>query len=221
MANTITNPQIESYVESHTSQGPKYLHEIAERTHIDLGERARMLTGHVEGRFLKFLVSMLKPEKILEIGCFTGYSALCMAEGLSKNGRITTCDISEEHAQIAKSNFQASQYADQINLILGPALITLETLEGPYDFIFVDADKENYLRYYETVLPLLSKNGIIAFDNVLWSGQVLQVEDQTEETKAIQELNDYLIKDDRIECVMLPVRDGITLIRSKGSTDRL
>tara|TARA_B100000029_G_scaffold484672_2_gene537153 strand:+ start:12968 stop:13462 length:495 start_codon:yes stop_codon:yes gene_type:complete len=164
---------------------------------------------------------MLKPEKILEIGCFTGYSALCMAEGLPKNGQITTCDISEEHAQIAQSNFQASQYANQINLILGPALTTLENLKGPYDFIFVDADKENYLRYYETVLPLLSENGVIAFDNVLWSGQVLQAEDQTEETKAIRELNEHLIKDDRIECVMLPVRDGITLIRSKGSSDRL
>lgn len=216
MANAITNPQIESYVEYHTSQEPRYLHEIAERTRKDLGERARMLTGHVEGRFLKFLVCMLKPKRILEIGCFTGYSALCMAEGMSKNGQITTCDISEEHAKIAKSNFEASQYANQINLILGPALITLETLAGPYDFVFVDADKENYLRYYETVLPLLSENGIIAFDNVLWSGQVLYTEDQTEETKAIQELNNYLIKDDRIECVMLPVRDGITLIRSKG-----
>lgn len=216
MANEITNTLIEKYIELHTSQEPEHLKKIVEETELHLGDRARMLTGHVEGRFLKFLVSILQPEHILEIGCFTGYSALSMAEALPEKGHITTCDIDEEHANIATANFANSMYANRISLVKGPALTTLKLLQGPYDFVFIDADKENYLNYYKAVLPLLSQNGIIIFDNVLWSGRVLHLEDQSPETSAIRALNNYLANDSSIECVMLPIRDGITLVQRKN-----
>ena len=208
----LVRPDIEAYAEAHTTPEPEQLQDVAGATQ-ELGDRARMLTGRLEGRMLKMLVAMLRPERVLEIGCFTGYSALSMAEALPPGGRLVTCEVSEEHAAIARRHFAASPYGDRIELRFGPALETVEALDGPFGFVFVDADKSNYLNYYEAVLPKLAPDGVIAFDNVLWSGQVLDERDTSADPVALKELNNALVADSRVECVMLPVRDGVTLVR--------
>ena len=207
---------IEDYASARTTPEPHLLQQIAEETQA-LGSRAGMLTGRTEGRLLNFLVRLVRPRQVLEIGCFTGYSALSMAEALPDGGRLYTCEISEEHAGIAQKNFDRSPYGDRIELRLGPARDTIASLDGPFGFVFVDADKGNYPDYYEAVLPKLADGGLIAFDNVLWSGRVLDDEDETTDTKAIRALNEKLARDDRIECVMLTVRDGLTLVRRRDS----
>ena len=212
----LVRPDIEDYARARTTPEPHLLQQIAEETQA-LGSRAGMLTGRLEGRLLNFLVGLVRPRQVLEIGCFTGYSALSMAEALPDGGRLYTCEISEEHAAIAQKNFHRSPYGERIELCFGPALDTIASLDGPFGFVFVDADKGNYPAYYDAVLPKLADGGLIAFDNVLWSGRVLDDEDQTVDTKAIRALNERLAQDDRIECVMLTVRDGLTLVRRRAS----
>ena len=212
----IVRPDIEDYASARTTPEPEMLQQVARETEA-LGERARMLTGRLEGRLLNFLVGLVQPRQILEIGCFTGYSALSMAEALPEGGRLYTCEISREHAGIAQANFDRSPYGDRIELRLAPALDTIASLDGPFGFVFVDADKENYPAYYEAVLPKLAEGGLLAFDNVLWSGRILDDEDQTADTKAIRALNEQLARDDRVESVMLTVRDGLTLVRRRSS----
>ncbi len=212
----LVRPEIEDYAGASTTPEPELLQEVARQTEA-LGERARMLTGRLEGRLLNFLVGLVQPQQVLEIGCFTGYSALSMAEALPEGGRLYTCEISREHADIAQANFDRSPFGDRIQLCFGPALDTIASLEGPFGFVFVDADKSNYPRYYEAVLPKLAEGGLIAFDNVLWSGRVLDDEDDTDDTAAIRTLNARLAQDDRVEVVMLTVRDGLTLVRRRAS----
>ena len=212
----LVRPEIEDYASSSTTPEPELLQEVARETEA-LGERARMLTGRLEGRLLNFLVGLVRPQQVLEIGCFTGYSALSMAEALPEGGRLYTCEISREHADIAQANFDRSPFGDRINLCFGPALDTIANLDGPFGFVFVDADKSNYPRYYEAVLPKLAEGGLIAFDNVLWSGRVLDDDDDTDDTAAIRTLNARLAQDDRVEVVMLTVRDGLTLVRRRAS----
>lgn len=212
----LVRPEIEDYASASTTPEPALLQEVARETEA-LGERSRMLTGRLEGRLLNFLVGLIQPQQILEIGCFTGYSALSMAEALPEGGRLFTCEISREHAGIAQANFDRSPCGDRIQLCFGPALDTIASLDGPFGFVFVDADKANYPAYYEAVLPKLAEGGLIAFDNVLWSGRVLDGEDGTDDTEAIRTLNAQLAQDDRVECVMLTVRDGLTLVRRRGS----
>lgn len=212
----LVRPEIEDYATVSTTPEPELLQEVARRTEA-LGERARMLTGRLEGRLLNFLVGLVQPQQVLEIGCFTGYSALSMAEALPEGGRLYTCEISREHADIAQANFDRSPFGDRINLCFGPALDTIASLDGPFGFVFVDADKSNYPRYYEAVLPKLAEGGLIAFDNVLWSGRVLDDDDDTDDTAAIRTLNARLAQDDRVEVVMLTVRDGLTLVRRRAS----
>ena len=212
----LVRPEIEDYAGASTTPEPDLLQEVARQTEA-LGERARMLTGRLEGRLLNFLVGLVQPQQVLEIGCFTGYSALSMAEALPEGGRLYTCEISREHADIAQANFDRSPFGDRINLCFGPALDTIANLDGPFGFVFVDADKSNYPRYYEAVLPKLAEGGLIAFDNVLWSGRVLDDEDDTDDTAAIRTLNARLAQDDRVEVVMLTVRDGLTLVRRRTS----
>ena len=212
----LVRPDIEDYARASTTPEPHLLQQMAEETQA-LGSRAGMLTGRLEGRLLNFLVSLVRPRQVLEIGCFTGYSALSMAEALPDGGRLYTCEISEEHAAIAQKNFDRSSYGDRIELRLAPALETIASLDGPFGFVFVDADKGNYPEYYDAVLPKLADGGLIAFDNVLWSGRVLDGEDDTVDTRAIRALNEKLAHDDRIECVMLTVRDGLTLVRRRDS----
>ena len=212
----LVRPEIEDYAGASTTPEPDLLQEVARQTEA-LGERARMLTGRLEGRLLNFLVGLVQPQQVLEIGCFTGYSALSMAEALPEGGRLYTCEISREHADIAQANFDRSPFGDRINLCFGPALDTIASLDGPFGFVFVDADKSNYPRYYEAVLPKLAEGGLIAFDNVLWSGRVLDDDDDTDDTAAIRTLNARLAQDDRVEVVMLTVRDGLTLVRRRAS----
>lgn len=215
MANEeIIRRDIEEYAARHTTPVPSHLASVAAET-VALGDRASMLTGHVEGRMLKMLVGMLQPRCVLEIGCFTGYSALSMAEALPPGGKVITCEVDEEHAEMARKNFKNSPYQRRIDLRTGPALETIRQLEGPFDFVFIDADKGNYQKYYEAVLPLLGRNGVIAVDNVLWSGSVLDDSDESEDKRAIAAFNEFVARDDRVECVMLTVRDGVTLIRKK------
>ncbi|MDE2933537.1 MAG: class I SAM-dependent methyltransferase [Chloroflexota bacterium] len=212
----IVPAELEEYAAASTTPEPPLLQEVARKTEA-LGERARMLTGRLEGRLLNFLVGLIQPRQVLEIGCFTGYSALSMAEALPAGGKLYTCEISREHADIAQANFDASPVGDRIELRFGPALDTIAELDGPFGFVFVDADKANYPAYYEAVLPKLAEGGLIAFDNVLWSGRVLDDADQTADTKAIRALNEQLARDERVEVVMLTVRDGLTLVRRRAS----
>lgn len=208
----IVNPDIERYAEEHSSDEPAYFASIAEETHAATTS-PQMMVGKLEGRFLKMLVHMLQPQQVLEIGTFTGYSSLSMAEALPPGGLITTCEISEKHAAIAKRYIASTPYADRIAIRLGPALETIATLPGPFDLVFIDADKDNYLNYFEATLPKLSERGVIAVDNVLWSGAVLNPADTSPQSVAIRTFNDRVRQDQRVEGVMLPIRDGITLLR--------
>lgn len=171
----------------------------------------QMLTGTIEGRFLELLVFGTGAKRVLEIGTFTGYSALSMAAALPEGGHIHTCDIEPKHVEVAQRYIDESPHADKITIHLGPALDSLERLEGEFDLVFIDADKENYANYYEAVLPRLSERGLIAIDNTLWSGKVLDPQD--EDSRAIAELNDKLAADERVVAVQLTIRDGVTLIR--------
>jgi caffeoyl-CoA O-methyltransferase len=210
----IVDLAVEEYAVAHTTPEPAWFAALAEDT------RARttapgMMVGTLEGRFLTALVAMLRPTAVLEIGTFTGYSSLSMAEALPPGGRIVTCDISEEHVAIAREHIGASPYADRIEILLGPAQETVEGLPGPFDLVFIDADKGGYLGYYEAVLPKLAPNGVIAVDNVLWSGRVLDPDQGDADTVAIRAFNDHVAADSRVEVVMLTVRDGVSLIRRR------
>jgi caffeoyl-CoA O-methyltransferase len=173
----------------------------------------QMLTGTIEGRFLELLVHASGARRILEIGTFTGYSALSMAAALPDEGRIDTLDIEPRHAEVAQRYFDRSPHGSKITLHLGPAIETIGTLEGEFDLVFIDADKAGYDAYYEAVLPRLSARGLIAIDNTLWSGRVLDPED--EDTRRIAALNDKLAADERVVAVQLTVRDGVTLVRRR------
>jgi caffeoyl-CoA O-methyltransferase len=210
----IADPRIEQYAVAHTSAEPAYFTEIAARTRAETTAPG-MMVGTLEGRLLAALVAMQRPQRVLELGTFTGYSALSMAEALPPGGSIVTCDISEEHVAIARAHIEASPYADRIEIKVGPALDSIAALDGPFDFVFIDADKSNYLAYYEAILPKLSPTGVIAVDNVLWSGRLLDDTERDKDTNAIREFNDRIVADDRVEVVMLTVRDGLSLIRSR------
>jgi caffeoyl-CoA O-methyltransferase len=173
---------------------------------------------HEPGRFLELLVYASGARRVLELGTYSGYSALSMAAGLAPGGRIDTCEVEERHAEVARRYIEQSPYADRITVHLAPALETIEKLEGEFDFVFIDADKPNYVNYYEAVLPRLSERGFVAADNTLWSGHVLDESDQDEGTRAIRAFNDHVRRDERVTSVMLTVRDGVTLIRPKGGT---
>jgi caffeoyl-CoA O-methyltransferase len=174
-----------------------------------------MLTGTIEGRFLELLVHGLGARRVLELGTYSGYSALSMAAGLPEGGHIDTCEADEQHAAVARRYIERSPHADRISVHLGPALETIERLEGEFDFVFVDADKVNYLNYYEALLPRLAPGGLMAFDNTLWSGRVVDEEDDSAETRTMRELNDRLASDERVVAVQLSVRDGVTLVRRR------
>ncbi len=208
----ITDPVLEAYAEAHTTGPADHLLALAEETRATLSA-PQMMVGALEGRFLEMLVYALAPQWVLEIGTFSGYSSLSMAAGLPRGGRITTCELSPVHAAAARQHIAGSPYADRIEVLEGPALETVQKLEGPFDFVFIDADKTNYLAYYEAVLPKLAGGGLIAADNTLWSGRVVEEIDQSDDTRAIRAFNDAVVSDSRVVCVQLPVRDGVTLIR--------
>jgi len=203
---------IEEYAFDSTRAEPEYLAALAERTHAEM-EFSQMLTGRLEGRFLKLLVQLCRPQCVLEVGTFTGYSALSMAEGLPAGGRIVTCEMNPKARDMAQAAFDASPFADRIELRFGPALDTIAKLDGPVDFAFVDADKSNYEKYYEAILDRMPSGGVFVFDNMLWSGAVL--DPKTSDDHALAKLNAALATDDRVENVLLTVRDGVQLVVKK------
>jgi caffeoyl-CoA O-methyltransferase len=208
----VGDPKIDRYTEEHTTPPPELLQRLARETHEQL-ETPQMLTGTVEGRFLEMLVWASAPQLVLEIGTFSGYSALSMAVALPDGGRIVTCEISAEHAEFAQRHIDESPYADQIEIRLGPALDTIAGLDGPFDLVFIDADKTGYSDYFDATLPKLAPRGLIVIDNTLWSGGVLDPAEDDENTRALAALNDRLVQDDRVVTVQLPIRDGVTLVR--------
>ncbi len=210
----VVEPRIEEYAEEHTSPDGELFERLAEETRAKTSA-PQMMVGRIEGRFLAMLVRLRGARRILELGTFTGYSSISMASALPPGGSILTCDVDPEATAIARRYMDESGYGDRIEIRLGPALETLETLEtleGPFDLVFIDADKPNYRNYYEAALPLLAENGLIVIDNVLWSGRVLE-EDVDESTRAIKEFNEHVRTDPRVLSVMLTVRDGMTLVQ--------
>ena len=204
--------EIDAYAAAYTTRPTELLARLAEETKATLTS-PQMLTGAVEGRFLQFLVFATGAKRILELGTYSGYSSISMAAALPRGGHIDTCEIEEKNAAVAKRYIEEAGYSDRITVHLGPALETVERLEGEFDFVFIDADKPNYVAYYEAVLSRLSERGLIAADNTLWSGRVLDESDDSEGTVAIRAFNDHVNADERAVSVMLTVRDGITLIR--------
>jgi predicted O-methyltransferase YrrM len=215
----ITDPAAEEYARLHSSAEPPYLTQVMENTRAFSGSY-RMLTGHLEGRFLKMLVAISGARRILEIGTFTGYSALSMAEALPPDGRIVTCEIDERHADLARRHIAESAYADMIEVRVGPALDTIGSLDGAFDMVFIDADKPGYAAYYDAVLPRLSEHGFICIDNVLWSKRVLDTNENDASTAALRELNEKIAHDPRVEVVMVPIRDGVSIVRRVSSQAR-
>jgi caffeoyl-CoA O-methyltransferase len=211
---TIVPQKIEEYCLRHTTARDKLLRELEKYTNRHCAD-AQMLIGPHEGALLAMLVRLSGARHILEIGAFTGYSALCMAEALPAKGKLTTCEIKSEHADIACSFFARSPHGHKIKIHLGPAIETLAGLPASarFDFVFLDADKENYVNYYEAVLPRLRRGGLIVADNVLWSGRVLAPKKKSD--RAVVTFNTHVRRDARVECVMLPVRDGVSLIRKR------
>lgn len=208
----IVDPVLESYTEAHTTPPPLHLVAVAEETRATLSAPG-MMVGAVEGRFLEMLVFALGARQVLEIGTFSGYSALAMAAGLADGGHITTCELNPVHAAAAREHIARSPYADRIEVREGPALETIATLPGPFDLVFVDADKRSYPAYLEAVLPKLAPRGLLVADNTLWNGQVVDEADVSEDTVALRAFNDTLAEDPRVVCVQLSVRDGVTLVR--------
>ena len=206
--------QLDTYTCAHTSPESELLRKINRETHLEVLQ-PRMLSGHLQGRFLSMLSKMIQPHRILEIGTYTGYSALCLAEGLSSGGKLVTIDINEELAPKVQGYFNESGFSNQIEFVLGDALKVIPEIDENWDLVFIDADKLNYLNYYHLVLPLIPSGGYIIADNVLWSGKVIQDDKNDKDTVLIREFNDFVRNDQRVECVLLPIRDGLTLVRKK------
>jgi caffeoyl-CoA O-methyltransferase len=210
----VTPEAVEAYAAAHTTPPAAHLQALAEETRATL-ESPQMLTGEIEGRFLEFLVFLAQPRLVLEIGTYSGYSALSMAQTLPDGGRIVTCELDPDRVRFAERHIAAAGLSDRIEVREGPAIETIDTLDGPFDLVFVDADKTGYLDYYEAVLPKLADRGLIVVDNVLWSGRVAvaPADDDSESTRALRTFNDHVAADERVVSVMLTVRDGVTLIR--------
>ena len=175
-----------------------------------------MLSGHLQGKLLEFISKMIKPERILEIGTFTGYSAICLAKGLSKNGLLFTIEINDERKKIIEEFIDKAEFSDKIKLLIGDAIKQIPKITEVFDLVFIDADKPNYLNYYKAVLPKLKSGGFILVDNVLWDGKVVhKVSKDDMSTKGIFDFNNYVQNDTTVENLMLPLRDGLMLIRKK------
>jgi caffeoyl-CoA O-methyltransferase len=201
--------KIEQYAFDHTSEEGELLRRLEEETYEKL-EIPQMTTGRIEARFLKLLARLVGAQRILEIGTFGGYSALSMAEALPEGGTLVTCDEDPVAIAFAQKYFSESPHGKKIKQMEGPALESIEKLTGTFDMAFIDADKINYSNYYEAILPMIRPGGLIAVDNVLWSGRVLDPQDESD--RAIHEFNEWIVKDQRVESVLLTVRDGLNCI---------
>jgi caffeoyl-CoA O-methyltransferase len=208
----IIEPGVLAYAEAHATAPPSYLAAVYEATQKDFPGWG-MMVGRQEGRFLELIAFCSSAQAVLEIGTFTGYSSIAMAAGLPAGGRITTCEVDAHHAATARKNIAASPYADRIEVLEGPALASIATLAGPFDLVFIDADKTSYDAYFEAVLPKLAPRGIILVDNTLWSGRVVTDTDDGADTVALRAFNDKVVNDPRVVCVLTTVRDGVTIIR--------
>lgn len=206
----LVNSQIEKYAETFTSDESEILRGVRETTHKSL-KYDQMLSGKLAGRFLRLLVRISGARRVLEIGMFTGYSALSMAEALPEGGLLITCDTNERYAELARKSFEQSPEGGKIIVKMGDALATLESFSDPFDLIFLDADKNNYLKYYQKVKPLLKKGGLLVIDNAFWGGDVLKPHDAKAQT--IHRLNKVIHEDPDVENVLLPVRDGMNLVQ--------
>lgn len=207
--------KLEDYINSHSEAEPEYLAKINRSTHLRM-INPRMLSGHFQGRVLSMFSHMIKPERVLEIGTFTGYSALCLAEGMPDNGILYTIDCDDELESFILQNFDASEHSNKLKLIIGNALEVISDLNEIFDLVFIDADKAEYQSYYEAVLPKVRKDGYILVDNTLWDEKVLKpVDPKDKDTIAIMEFNRFISTDTRVEKVLLPIRDGLTLMRKK------
>lgn len=205
--------KISRYCEEHTSPESELLYELNRKTHLQT-TKPRMLSGHLQGRFLAMISKILRPSFILEIGTFTGYSALCLAEGLTEGGKLITLDTNRETNLIARKYIEASPYAAQICLVEQNALEYIKTVEDIPDLVFIDADKENYPVYYELLIGKMKPGGIILADNVLWSGKVTEPPKPGDrETEALKRFNDLIQNDPRVENILFPLRDGLSVIR--------
>lgn len=204
---------LEDYISGHSEEEPELLQQLTRETHLKV-LRPRMITGHYQGRVLSMLSKIIQPNCILEIGTYTGYSALCMAEGLKDGGKLHTIDINEELEWIQQKYIDKSEYTEQIVLHTGDALQIIPEMEETFDLVFIDAEKTSYPDYFEAVLPKMRTGGIILSDNVLWSGKVIEpLEEKDAATRILLDYNKKLKEDPRVETVILPIRDGITMSR--------
>jgi predicted O-methyltransferase YrrM len=210
----LIHPQVQAYAEKFTSPEDKLLYQINQQTQ-QLHPHAHMLSGHIQGKFLELASFLLQPLRILEIGTFTGYSALCLVKGLAPGGLLHTIELREEDAATARQNFNLSDANDKIILHTGNALEIIPGLAETWDMVFIDADKVNYTAYYKMVLPLVRKGGMILADNVLFHGEVLANEIKGKNAKAIQDFNEFVQRDKSVDKVLLTIRDGLLLIIKK------
>ncbi|WP_445666309.1 O-methyltransferase [Fodinibius sp. AD559] len=204
--------KIEEYAKHHTTDHSEIIKELISVSEKNL-EHTDMLSGRLVGRLLGLLIKMSGAKRVLEVGTFTGFSALTMAEALPDGGELFTCEYNERYEDIARTFFKKSEAGSKVRLLMGKALETIPTISGSFDFVFLDADKINYPNYYEMILPRLEQGGIMVIDNVFWSGEVLDSE--SDKARAIDELNKMIRNDNFVEQVMLPVRDGVTVLRKK------
>jgi caffeoyl-CoA O-methyltransferase len=205
------DPKLEKYVCDHTEAESTVLSALNRKTHLKVLQ-PRMLSGHFQGRVLSMLMHMIQPERILEIGTYTGYSALCMAEGLKENGLVITIEANEELESIIKESIESAGMQKKIKSIIGDATIEISKIDEVFDVVFIDADKKNYINYYNLVFPKVKTGGYIIADNVLWSGKVIE-EKSDKETEIIKAYNDLIHSDQRVSEVLLPIRDGLMIAR--------
>ena len=205
--------ELETYIENHSQKEPELIAALNRETQQKILQ-PRMLSGHFQGRVLSMLSKLIRPLHILEIGTYTGYATLCLCEGMQENGTMDTIDINEELATIQQKYFDLSPWKNQIQQHIGDAITIIPTLEKKYDLVFIDADKENYLNYFDLIVPMMNAGGIILSDNVLWSGKVLETPDPRDlSTNVLLEYNKKINQDPRVETVLLPIRDGLTVSR--------
>lgn len=206
---------LEQYIRNHIDDEGEYLHALYRDTHVKL-LRPRMASGHLQGRMLKMFVRMIQPKTILEIGTYSGYSAICMAEGLAEEGKLYTFEINDEQEDFTRPWLENSPYADKINFYIGDALKLVPNMDIKFDLVFIDGDKRRYLDYYHMALNKISDGGYIIADNTLWDGHVIkETNNNDQQTAGIKSFNDYVAKDTRVEKVILPFRDGLTIIKKK------
>lgn len=207
-------PEMDRYLENHASAEPEILRKLRRET-FQKTTQPHMISGYQQGRLLTIISKMLQPKNVLEIGTFTGYAALCLAEGLSGDGKLTTLDVNEDLAYLPKKYFAESEYSGQIHFKLQNAKEFLKETDEVFDLVFIDADKENYAEYFKLIKPKTKSGSVVMFDNVLWYGKILEDHPKQKATQIIKELNDLVAKDADFENLILPLRDGVNLLRRK------